>query len=605
VTGFRTSKAQALLYYLAVTGRPYTRPTLAGLFWGDQPEAVAHTSLSKYLLSGVGAITGGKMQLDISVLQELIQQQMTAAQTPGLALAILQDDRVIYARGFGVTSVEDGALAVTPQTLFRVGMLGMPLTSAVILRLVEAGQLSLDTPVKSYLPDFAFSAPGAADQITLRQLLSASAGLPSDYQPYGWRDPAGLQRYVYEQIAQFPLLTPPGKLFRYSTPGFDLAAYIAEHVTGRPFAQLAQELLFAPLQMTRTTFDPLVAMTYPLALAHTLDADGGLLVEHRFAENTGCYPSSFAISTALDLANFALMLLQQGRFADAQILTPVSAVTLQSRQIDLYNVDDGGWGFGFFHRQAKGVKFLFALGTISSYGTLLALVPEAGLAVVMLLNYAPAILPTTDLILFAIFEQLLALPQSAPQRQTVAPDRALWPQFVGTYLGHDGGGLVAIAIVDEHLTVDWNGEQATLTALGSNRYYAENATATMTHWERIWANICIGFVPETAGPTQLIVINGEWSCRRIEMQDFPQPDPTLWPKLPGVYSDDKGEMVFTVTLAGDTLLIHLNFFDIAFPCIPVGDNAFASKLGVQTFADERNGQMQVIKGVNAIYRRRS
>jgi len=545
------------------------------------------------------------MQLDIPALEQLIQQQMTAAQTPGLALAIIQDDCVIYAKGFGVTSVEDGALAVTPQTLFRVGMLTMPLTSAVVLRLVEAGQLSLDTPIKRYLPDFDFSVPGAADQITVRQLLSASAGLPSDYQPYGWRDPAGLQRYVNEQIAQFPLATPPGKIFRYSTPSFDLAGYIAERVSGLPFTQLAQELLFAPLQMARTTFDPLVAMTYPLAQAHSLDADGVLRVEHRFAENTGCYPSTFAIATVLDLANFAMMLLQHGRFQAAQLLPAALVAEMQTRQIDLHNADNEGWGFGFSHVPYKGIEYLTCTGNVGGYGSILTLVPAAGIAIIMLLNHAPNIFGTTDPITYAILEQLLPLPPNFPQRTPVPPDKTLWPHYVGTYLGHDGGGLVSVAIVDEQLTVDWNGEQSTLTALGPNRYYAENATATMTHWETVWANICIGFVPETDGPTQLIVINGEWSCRRMAAHDFAQPDPPLWSKLPGVYSNDTGEMVLTVTLAGDTLLMHLSFFDIAFPAIPMGENAFASKLGVLTFQDERDGQMQVIKGVaNGIYRRR-
>jgi DNA-binding SARP family transcriptional activator len=63
VTGFRSSKAQALLYYLAVTGRPHTRPTLAGLFWGDQPEAAARTSLSK-CLSNLRDLLGNSITIE-------------------------------------------------------------------------------------------------------------------------------------------------------------------------------------------------------------------------------------------------------------------------------------------------------------------------------------------------------------------------------------------------------------------------------------------------------------------------------------------------------------------------------------------------------------
>src|SRR6266700_3805821 len=89
--------------------------------------------------------------LQIYSLERAIQERMHAQLVPGLALAIVQDQQIVYARGFGTTSVEDGGAAVTPQTLFRIGSTSKPLTGTAIMRLVEEGKLDLDCPVNAYV----------------------------------------------------------------------------------------------------------------------------------------------------------------------------------------------------------------------------------------------------------------------------------------------------------------------------------------------------------------------------------------------------------------------------------------------------------------------
>src|SRR4051794_30959241 len=105
---------------------------------------------------------------------------MAAASVPGLALAAVHHGEVAYARGFGVTSVEDGGIPVTPQTLFQIGSTTKPLTGTMLLRLVERSDLDLDRPVQTWMPDFTLSEPKAAERVTLRMLLSHTAGLPWD-----------------------------------------------------------------------------------------------------------------------------------------------------------------------------------------------------------------------------------------------------------------------------------------------------------------------------------------------------------------------------------------------------------------------------------------
>src|SRR5690554_2371246 len=107
--------------------------------------------------------------LNYQRLEKDIQEQMRAARVPALSLAVIQDLEVVYARGFGVTSVEDGGLPVTPQTLFRIGSITKPLTGTAIMHLVEAGKLDLDRPVSEYLDWFSLSDPAATGHVTLRR----------------------------------------------------------------------------------------------------------------------------------------------------------------------------------------------------------------------------------------------------------------------------------------------------------------------------------------------------------------------------------------------------------------------------------------------------
>src|SRR5205823_9271156 len=113
----------------------------------------------------------------------------------------------------------------------------------------------------------------------------------------------------------------PGRVHLYSNTAVTLAGHVAEVVTGRTYRDLVDALVCVPLEMERTTFDHAVAMTYPLALPHE-EAEGQLRTRHRWTDNLSGDPSSFLNSTALDLANLAIVQLNGGRSKDQEFLTP-------------------------------------------------------------------------------------------------------------------------------------------------------------------------------------------------------------------------------------------------------------------------------------------
>lgn len=396
--------------------------------------------------------------LNMYRFEQRIQDYVAAQEIVGLALAVVKGTDVIYARGFGTTSVEDGGLAVTPRTLFCIGSISKSLTSTLVMRLVEQGKLDLDTPVVDYLPGFAFSDPQLGRRVTLRQVLSHTTGLPPAGKDFGPRDPDALKRFVWEEIARYGFVADPGAVHLYSNTVLVLAGYLAEVVTGRYYEHLMRELVFEPLRMERATFDRTVAMTYPLALAHERTESGTLRTRHRFTDNVGGNPAGFGIASTLDLANFAVMHLNQGRFEDRPFLAPESLALMHAPQVNLYVPgSDAGYGLGFFVGTYKGVRRVSHGGMLESYWCNLSLFPEAGVGVIVQCNCGDEakLMSLAD----DLYDQLLR-PSGAPtQPPPVVADRSRWPLHVGTYLSVRSG-LATVDVVDDQLVLARHGTVA-------------------------------------------------------------------------------------------------------------------------------------------------
>ena len=524
--------------------------------------------------------------LNLYGLEQRVEERMRAAKVPGLALAIVRDGEVTYARGFGVTSVEDGGTPVTPQTLFRIGSTTKPLTGTAVMRLVEAGKLDLDRPVREYIPWLRFSADGAAERITLRLLMSHTAGLPTAAEHFGPRDPAGLERHIREDIPQLPFIAPPGKVYSYSNAGINLVGYVAEVVGGKPFAELMREQVFGPLAMERTTFDPTVALTYPLAQSHDVAPDGALRVQHRFADNTAHYPSGFVMSTVLDLANFAMMQLGQGRFRDQQILSPESVAAMQTLQADLYTTNGAGYGLTFGVETYKGIRLVGHAGGISTFGSQFKLAPDAGAAVLLLYNrISPEF--AAERLVHDIFDQLLDLPQEAPKPRAIAPDRSLWPRYVGSYVGI-WAGLATIQTVDDQLTLDLNGEAVPLDALRPDLYFGLKSGSEEP--------TSVGFVPEATGPTEFIMVDGA-PAERIQLDTAFTLDPATWAAYAGTYG---GVDRLTVSVEDGRLFIASAFYGKRVPCTPLDNRRFASEYGLVEFQVAQDGPVPALKVAKSI-----
>lgn len=519
--------------------------------------------------------------LNIYSMERDIQSRMRKAHVPGLALCILKDYEMFYANGFGVTSVEDGGQLVTPETIFRIGSTTKPLTGTAVMRLVEQGKLDLDAPITRYVEWLTFSEPGIAECITLRMLLSHTSGLANEAEPFGSRAPQGLEAYMRNQLPHLPMFALPDHVYSYSNPGLNLVGYILEAVTGKYYTDVMRELVFEPLSMTHSTFDPTVAMTYLMAQSHDLSKDGMLTVKHRFADNVAHYPSGFAMSTVLDLAKFALMQMNKGMFEGKHILSPESVQAMQQPQVMLQTLDDTGYGLTLATHRYKGIHTIGHDGGITAFVCKFLMAPDSGAAVIMLMNRGGL---DIDGLTNNILDNLLDLPQQSSQPQAVEPDRSLWPLYEGSYLGN-WTGLAKIQAVNDTLVLTLNGQNIPLQALNNDTYFMQRKDGENS--------ISVGFVREGNSPVQYLMLNGS-PLRRVDAIGDGENYPADWTKYAGTYANPSLD-TYDVVLRNDQLYIYSHVDGIEISAIAIGARLFATRWGIFEFLENEQGEITAME----------
>jgi CubicO group peptidase (beta-lactamase class C family) len=253
----------------------------------------------------------------IARYQETIPELMAEEDIPGLALAVVDGDRVVWQQGFGSTD-SDGGTPVTVDTLFSVQSMTKTFTATAVMQAVQAGRLDLDEPITTYLPGFTVHSafePHPERRITLRMLLGCTAGftheapLGNNYEP----KPGTFDAHV-RSISATWLRFPVGTGFAYANLGFDIAGAVLERVYGKPYPALMRDSLLAPLGMRHSTFDRArVHATADRASGH----DGDLVPPSVI---TPMMASGGLWSSAADLARFLEFQLGSGTLHGRTVL---------------------------------------------------------------------------------------------------------------------------------------------------------------------------------------------------------------------------------------------------------------------------------------------
>lgn len=328
----------------------------------------------------------------------------------GVAVAVWHRGGVIAAREVG--DARPG-VPVAPDTLFALASVTKPVAAAAVLALIEDGLIALDTPVAEILPGFTAGAGSSEPanpalearrgEVTVRQLLCHTSGLPEDLAPrdgrYADQQPVAA---ITDAMLQLPLLSAPGERLRYSNAGYAALARIAERVSGVPFWSLAEDRVLTPLGLPDVVASPGPDVASRLAELADTHHPGTLVETYNSAYwRALALPWGGLFGTTRDLARFA------GSFLDPSLgdgfLAPPTRAAMTSDQtggvpggVESGKVEwpIGRWGLGW---EVKGEKTRHWTGTKSSprtfchfgqAGTLVWGDPERDLAVAVFANRA-------------------------------------------------------------------------------------------------------------------------------------------------------------------------------------------------------------------------
>ncbi|HEX4592723.1 MAG TPA: serine hydrolase domain-containing protein, partial [Bryobacteraceae bacterium] len=271
-------------------------------------------SLWLAVIGGVAAAAQVR-QLDPAAIERVALDELRSSKTPGAAVAVVMGDRVVFSHGYGVASVETGA-PVSPDMLFRLGSTTKMFTASAVVGLSLEGKIDLNAPISRYITGL----DDAIGKLTANRLLSHTSGLHDEAPMFGSHDETALGKGIQTWKADF-LFAPPGRIYSYSNPGFWLAGYLAESVSGKPYADVIEERLFGPLGMKSSTLRPTMAMTWPLAQGHEV-RDGKPVVIRPAADNAASWPAGSIFSSALDLSRFTIAFMNDGQIDGQRVLAP-------------------------------------------------------------------------------------------------------------------------------------------------------------------------------------------------------------------------------------------------------------------------------------------
>ncbi|TDC74811.1 serine hydrolase domain-containing protein, partial [Actinomadura sp. 7K507] len=316
------------------------------------------------------------------IVSPLVSEQLDQNEIPGASVVVVKDGRQVFAEGYGVADVKARTPVDPARTAFFTGSMAKAFTATAVLQLVREGRLSLDEDVNRYLTTFEIEDTYPGKPVTLRHLLTYTAGFDENMIGVAERDPEdvpSLGQSVEER--QPERVRPPGTRVAYDNYGVALAGYVVETVAKQPFAKYLDRRIVRPLGMSGTSF----AVPTPAAIEKRL-AGGYRPSGDGFTANGGQYgpwtPSGNGpVTTPADMGKFMIAQLS----GSEAIGGPDVTEPLRTRH---YTHDDRmpGMGLTFEERPRNGHPRWYKDGDVPGFHSVMALLPEQNAGVYVVYN---------------------------------------------------------------------------------------------------------------------------------------------------------------------------------------------------------------------------
>lgn len=465
----------------------------------------------------------------------------TTGDTPGAAVLVAQNGKIIYQKGFGFASLEN-RVPITPETKFRIGSITKQFTAAAILKLQEVGLLNVNDPLSKYMPDYP-----RGNEVSIHHLLTHTSGIHS------YTDKPNFIQTVTVEVKPESLIASfkndkydfdPGTQWRYNNSGYFLLGYLVNKLTNETYDAYLKKTFFEPLNMKDTGVHH-----WSDILAH--EATGYSYINGKFqkAQNWDMSRAGGAgalYSTVTDLYRWNEAVFNGKVLSEKNLAAAFTPVTLKDgSKAQAFGSGYGyGWGIGDF----RGIKEISHGGGLHGFVTSLARYPEHNMTVTVLTNCAPArdLNPgglTREIAQIYLWEKM----KSQESYATAVVDAKLYDAYVGKY-EYPGGAI---------LTVTRDGNKLLAQLTGQPQFEIFPRSETEFFWKVVDAQIT--FVKNEKGE----VIHGihrqggqTLTAPRFKEETPAKIDPAVYDAYVGEYELAPG-MIITVTKEGAQLFVQL------------------------------------------------
>ena len=324
--------------------------------------------------------------LDTKAVDKLMTSTMKAWQVPGAAIAIVQNDKVIYAQGYG-----DG---ITPDTLFQIASTSKAFTSAAMAMLVDDKKVDWDDPVREHLEYFHLSDACADASVTIRDILSHRTGLSRHDEL--WDNSSWSREEVVRRIGSVELSKPFRSAYQYQNIMFIAAGEVVTHASGMTWDDFVRTRIFQPLQMTHTVTSDADWNASQHATSYRYDFKSNTISPQKIYDTTTIGSGGAIKSSARDMANWIRFQLADGVFDGKRLVsaaalsetkTPQTVIRLEgltgevNPETSLIN-----YAMGWNVQDYRGEQLIAHAGALNGFRTHVDLLPKKKTGFVLLIN---------------------------------------------------------------------------------------------------------------------------------------------------------------------------------------------------------------------------
>lgn len=392
-----------------------------------------HRIISLILMLFIGLLSAAAQDAPLQGFDDYVNKAIKDWDVPGVAIAVVKDDKIVFAKGYGVREVGKPD-KVDERTLFAIGSSSKAFTAAALAMLVDEGKIKWDDPATKYLPGFQLYDPVVTRELTVRDLLTHRVGLErgdllwyaTDYS----RD---------EILRRIRYLKPSSSMrskFGYQNIMFLAAGQIVPSVTSKTWDDFLRERIFMPLGMNSTgTSINALKNSNDVAAPHSKFDDKVTAIPYRLIDNIG--PAGSINSNVVDMAQWVRLQLNNGKFGDKQLVnsanvsemqSPQTIIRLEGQMKMLYpEAHFLNYGMGWFLSDYRGRKMVEHGGAIDGMRGLVAMIPEEKIGVVILANLSGTTISVP--LAYRIFDAYLGVQPRDWSAEMLKPMNALFAQI--------------------------------------------------------------------------------------------------------------------------------------------------------------------------------